>query len=213
MRHFLLVFSSLTMLIVIAQPAHSVELFNRQSKDSEVKEPGDDIRPRNRPKPPETAAPENTEDSAQNNTNNQQKPPELSTEDQEKVQILQIHLKDLAQKCPNTWTSQKCLAALAESNKTLISVYAGDLDENGFKDQLTPLKEHCAASTAASKIEVPAYAMKSAMTECANTIYDISEATQVKPFLSHYQVLVTSIFCLSDDPRCAPLENTLLKIR
>lgn len=127
--------------------------------------------------------------------------------------VVSIHLSDIAQKCPGAWTQQTCMAALANSNMTMASQYAEVLDQSGNKDSLEPLKEHCAASTAAMKIEVPAYAMKSAMIECANTIYDLIEQTGQKPHMSHYELTVGAIMCLSDDPSCANIEKTLIAIR
>lgn len=119
--------------------------------------------------------------------------------------------KQIAGVCPENWENQDCLKALSESNLSMVSNYAETLDKAGHKDQLEPLKQTCAASTAAAKGAYPAEAMKSAFTECANSIYDITTKTSLTPDQSHYQLLVAGILCLNKDAQCKLLETSLKK--
>lgn len=214
MKAVILLFSVFLIGMVAISPARSSDLFNRPSHDKEQS-------PKHFPPVGSPKKKENTPEQAQPATPAEEettttKAPPATTQPvtlDERTKVLQIHLKDMSQKCPKTWETQACLASMAESNRTLASLYAEDLDKSGHGQYLAEIKEHCAASTAASQIEVPAYAMKSAMTECSNTIYDLTEKTQIKPPMSHYQLLITTIYCLDKDPRCQPLEETLLKIK
>jgi hypothetical protein len=111
--------------------------------------------------------------------------------------------------CLGRWARQECLTSISQSTLVLAANYAGLLESHGLVDAVEEIKQHCAAATAGTKGEYPAYAMQSAFTECANMIFDISEQTQVKPDLSHYQILVGAILCLSKDRRCAGIEKQL----
>lgn len=121
------------------------------------------------------------------------------------------HAKKIASICPGSWEKQSCLEAVSESNITLAGNYAQSLDNTGNSAQIEPLKQLCAASTAATKGEYPAEAMNSAFTECANGIYDISQQSGVAPDQSNYQLLVAAILCLSKDPQCALLERSMIQ--
>ncbi|NCC21570.1 MAG: hypothetical protein EOM26_03810 [Alphaproteobacteria bacterium] len=115
----------------------------------------------------------------------------------------------IAQQCIGNWESQACISILAQSNLVLAANYAEKLEKRGQKKATEAVKEHCAAATAATQQDVPAYAMRSAMTECANAIYDISRATKVEPDQSHYQLLVYPTMCLSEDQQCPAIEAGL----
>lgn len=119
------------------------------------------------------------------------------------------HAKKIASICPGSWEQQNCLEAVSQSNLTLASNYAQTLDNAGKSGQLEPLKQLCAASTAATKGEYPAEAMNSAFTECANGIYEISQKSGVAPDQSNYQLLVAAILCLNKDPQCKMLERSM----
>lgn len=146
-----------------------------------------------------------------------EEPAEPTPEEQQAMtdqdRVVGIHVGDIAQKCPGSWNRQACLAALSNSVMSMASQYAEALQNTGNETSLEPLKEHCAAATAATKIEVPVYAMVSAMTECVNAVYDISEATQVKPHLMHYRLTIDTIFCLKGEPQCLSLEKQLIAVR
>ena len=126
---------------------------------------------------------------------------------------VQQHTSNIATACVGHWETQDCLRAVSESNIVMVSNYAESLKQSGNGQSMEPLKQQCAASTAASKDEFPAYAMQSAFTECANAIYDISSGTGISPNQSHYQLLVGSVLCLSNDPRCAALESQMAAYR
>jgi len=119
------------------------------------------------------------------------------------------HAKQIASICPGSWEQQNCLKAVSESNITLASNYAESLDNSGKSNHIEPLKQLCAASTAATKGEYPPAAMNSAFTECANGIYDISQKSGVAPDQSNYQLLVAAILCLNKDPQCDLLERSM----
>lgn len=121
------------------------------------------------------------------------------------------HAKQIGQTCPQKWETQNCLKAVSSSNKTLVVNYMQALDAKGKKAEVEQVKQVCAASTAATEGEYPAYAMKSAFTECTNGLYDISQKTGVLPDQSHYQLLVGAVLCLSDAPQCAALEAGMTK--
>ncbi len=115
----------------------------------------------------------------------------------------------IASQCPGKWKSQTCMEKVSESALVLAANYAAALQKRGFENAVEKIKKNCAAATAASRIEVPAYAMESAYIECANMIYDISEETGLKPDQSHYQLLVSPILCMTEDKRCPGLESQM----
>ena len=121
------------------------------------------------------------------------------------------HAKKIASVCPGSWEKQNCLAAVSESNLTLAANYAQSLDSAGKPEQLEPLKQICAASTAATKGKYPPEAMISAFTECANCIYGIYQKSGIEPDQSNYQLLVGAILCLKKDPQCELLEHSLIR--
>lgn len=94
----------------------------------------------------------------------------------------------------------------------LVSQFGASLEYEGYKAQMDPLKEDCAASTAATQQDgIPAYAMKSAYTVCANKIAEIAEITGVKPDPSYYQLMIASILCMDKNPQCRMMESSLKK--
>ncbi|MBU0859509.1 MAG: hypothetical protein KJ667_06205 [Alphaproteobacteria bacterium] len=118
----------------------------------------------------------------------------------------------LGEYCPGQWESAHCLKAVSQSNMVMVSNYGAALQESGKKQAAEQLKQHCAASTAGTEGDYPAYAMKSAFTECANTIGDLAGQTNLKPDLSHYQLLVGATMCLDGAAECAPIEKTLRQL-
>lgn len=125
--------------------------------------------------------------------------------------IAMQHAKAVANQClDGQWAEQRCLRTVAKSNFDMVVQYADTLHKAGRDDQHELLKENCAAATVHDSSEdFPAYAHKSAYTECANTIADIAEKTGTKPDQSHYQLIVGAVLCLSGDPRCQNIENQM----
>ncbi|MBI2234543.1 MAG: hypothetical protein HYU57_06115 [Micavibrio aeruginosavorus] len=119
------------------------------------------------------------------------------------------YAQQIAKACINQWEAQTCLGAVADSNMVLLSNYGADLQSRKMEAEAEALKQHCAATTAASRQQVPAYAMKSALTECANTITDLAARTGVQPDPSHFQLLIAPLLCLGGDPACAALSDQL----
>lgn len=117
-------------------------------------------------------------------------------------------IKNIKAACiPARWETPDCLKTMGESNLVLASSYAESLKKDGKTKEADQIVQHCAASTAAREQEVPAYAMKSAMTECANTIGDIAQATEITPDLTHYQLFFAGVLCLSQSPECTMVED------
>lgn len=121
------------------------------------------------------------------------------------------HAKLVSRACLGRWEKQRCLKAVSDSNLVMVANYGATLQKKGKKQSLETLKEHCAASTAASNGEYPAYAMQSAYTECANIISDIVEETGIMIDQSHYQLIGSAVLCLSKDRRCKIIESGLRK--
>lgn len=126
----------------------------------------------------------------------------------------QDYAQAIAQSClGGRWESQPCLSAISATSNTTLATYAAALQENGQAEAVQSLKDHCSATTAASRQEVPAYAMKSALTECANTISDVTNNTGAQPNLSMFQLMVAPIVCLDGKPECAQVEQQLAQYR
>lgn len=122
------------------------------------------------------------------------------------------HAGEVARACPQKWESEECLRATSQAALVLVSHYGATLEQEGNKAAMEPLKQECAASTAATQQDgIPAYAMKSAYTTCANKIYDIAEATDVKPDPSYYQLLIATVLCMDNKPQCPFMEENLKK--
>lgn len=121
--------------------------------------------------------------------------------------------RNMAQACIGNWESKACLRASSQSSLEMAATYAEKLDNAGRKEALEILKDQCAASTAATRGDYPAYAMTSAYTECANIIVDITDATGIEPDIDHYQLLVGAVLCLTKDKRCTAIEQGLQKYK
>ncbi|MGH1403694.1 MAG: hypothetical protein ACRBDL_05580 [Alphaproteobacteria bacterium] len=116
------------------------------------------------------------------------------------------HIHSVNKQCVGQWEKQICMKALSEASMAMASKYAERLNQSGNGNQMEPLKQGCAASTAAMKVNVPAYAMKSALTECANTVSDVVDTTGVQPDINLYQILIAGVLCIGKDQQCAMLE-------
>ena len=119
------------------------------------------------------------------------------------------HASQIASSCPGQWDGQICLKAVSEATMVMASTYGEVLQEQKHDASAENLKQHCAAATAASQGVYPAEAMRSAFTECANTMSDISNDTQIMPDPSLYQLLVGAVLCLDKDKTCANVESGL----
>lgn len=119
------------------------------------------------------------------------------------------YAKSMGQSCPGQWESQPCLKAASQSSLALAANYGGALQEKKLAADAENIKQHCAAATAATQGEYPAYALKSAFIECANTISDTATKTTLDPDVSHYQLLIATIMCLDKDAGCVEIEKTL----
>ena len=115
----------------------------------------------------------------------------------------------LAGACPDAWESPACLRALGESNFVFLSGYGAALQQAGHGDDAETLKQSCAASTASREQEVPAYAVGSAMNECAGVISELVQKNGMPPDLSHFQLLVVPALCLSGHPACSSMAEQL----
>lgn len=107
------------------------------------------------------------------------------------------------------WETPDCLKAVSQNNLTMAANYSAALNEVGKNGAAEVIKQKCAASTAATREEVPAYAMKSAFLECVNTIPEIANGTGVLPDQSQFQLLVAAIQCLDKAKSCAMIEQGL----
>ena len=122
--------------------------------------------------------------------------------------------KRAARACLNGhWEDQACLKAISENTLVMAANYGAVLQRRGKNKASEILKEHCAAATAATKGEYPAYAMRSAYVECVNKIYDLTESTKVSPDLSQYQLLVGAVQCLDKSTACTGVESGLAKYK
>ena len=120
------------------------------------------------------------------------------------------HVKTVTLSCVKKWEGQSCMKALSSMNMTFTSTYAATLQNANKKPYMDRLKNGCAASTAALKVVVPAYAMRSAMVECVNVMSDIADKTSVRPDPSLSQLSVGAVFCLGKDKSCKTIEQGLL---
>ncbi len=120
------------------------------------------------------------------------------------------HVKAVTSACVEKWEDQACMKALASMNVTLASTYAASLHSSNKRSYMGRLKNHCAASTAALQVSVPAYAMRSAMTECVNSMTTISQQTSVFPDPSLSQLAVSAVLCIAKNKACSEIEQGLL---
>jgi len=122
--------------------------------------------------------------------------------------------KRVANACvPGGWKTQKCLKTLSENNLVMASNYGAALQKSGKRSQAEQIKQKCAASTAASRGEFPADAMRSAFVECVNKIPEVAQSTQILPDESQFQLLVAAIQCLDGQSSCAMIEKLMMKYK
>lgn len=122
--------------------------------------------------------------------------------------------KRAANACLNGhWEDQACLKSISENTLVMAANYGAALQKRGKNKDSETLKENCAAATAATKGEYPAYAMRSAYVECANKVYDLTESTKMSPDLSQYQLLVGAVQCLDKSRACKGVESGLAKYK
>ncbi len=145
------------------------------------------------------------------NQPNKQKPQGKVAPDQKLVPTIKEIARDIVKSCNGgKWETQACLTELGTLSFATTTTYADKLQKiNSNEATLEKLKQECAASTAPMQGEYPAYAVTSAMTVCANTIYDLSVETGQKPDPDLYQLLVGSIMCLNKQANCIGIEQQL----
>ena len=130
--------------------------------------------------------------------------------------VAQNYAHQVAQKCPKQWEKQKCLKTLSSSALTMATLYGEALKSAKKPKGAEYLKQHCAAATAGTKEDnIPAYAFKSAFTECANAIDEINKQLNIAPDKSLYQLLIIGTICLSSDNQetCNAFETKLLELK
>ncbi|MCF8495284.1 MAG: hypothetical protein K9G62_01305 [Alphaproteobacteria bacterium] len=121
------------------------------------------------------------------------------------------HARKVAQACPGQWEDHACSVTVSQAAKYMVIKYAEDLDKRGLKNAVEYLKDHCAASTVIDQTDVPAYAVKSAFTECANGIVDIANEAKVKPDPSYMELFGGAIWCMENkQPVCGEIERQLM---
>ena len=123
--------------------------------------------------------------------------------------LTKAELSSVTRSCISKWDKPACLKSISQSTLSMASEYHDALTAAGKATEAENLKQHCAAATAATQQDFPAYAMKSAFTECANIISDIVEQTQMMPDANRYQLLYGSVSCMSADASCPAIESGL----
>ncbi len=123
------------------------------------------------------------------------------------------HVKNVSSKCLGNWKKQECAKEISAASMSMVTNYAKLLSDSGNKQYMEKLKQHCAASTAALEVDVPVYAMKSALVECINSIFDITEEALVKPDLTLYQLLIAAVTCIGEGKACKDVEASLRSFR
>ena len=117
----------------------------------------------------------------------------------------------LAQACLSNWQAPGCLKAVSGAALVGAANYGSTLQQGGHPAEAEQIKQHCAAATAGTQGDYPAYAIRSALTECVNTISDVAGKTGVNPDPNQYQLLLGPALCLSGDARCAAVNAGLQK--
>lgn len=134
--------------------------------------------------------------------------------DHKKSQTSLDHAQNYARTCINgRWGTKSCMDVMANSNSQLAINFIIALKKRGQEAAVKQIQETCAAATAVGKQTVPVHAVSEAFTVCANKISDISDMTGIQPDTSHYQLLITSVFCLRNNPRCLGMEKQLARYK
>lgn len=128
-------------------------------------------------------------------------------------QIAVKFAQQVARTCTGAWTKPDCLTILSHSNYMMLANYGAVLQESNQMAAAENLKQHCAAATAHREEAFPAYAMRSAFVECANTISDIVDQTGVLPNQDLYQLLLLPVYCLDGHATCPMIEMSLKRYK
>ncbi|QQG36903.1 MAG: hypothetical protein HYS17_03785 [Micavibrio aeruginosavorus] len=121
--------------------------------------------------------------------------------------------REVAAACPGAWETPACLRVLSQSNYLMLANYGAALQQQKHEVAAEQLKQHCAASTAHREQAFPAYAMRSAFVECANTISDIVDTTGLMPNQDLYRLLLLPVYCLDGHITCPVIEKTLRQFK
>lgn len=187
------------------------EIFNRQSPKSEEIYNSPSSAKKESEKKSESHS-GNAASGGRNQANEKEKPNDASPHQDIKpapsTNIYPFYI-DAASYCSHEWSSQQCMKTLSGASLVMVSNYAEELHKKGHGQYLEPLKQNCAASTAGTKVDVPAYAQRSAFVECINHIVTINEKTGVKPDPDFYQLIVGSIICFDKNQSCVVIEQSL----
>ncbi|PCI55884.1 MAG: hypothetical protein COB36_03545 [Alphaproteobacteria bacterium] len=193
---------------VISHSAHAQVFNSGKKKTTNVYNPI----PRNQPQPQQNSGHKKNATPSEAETKTAAKPAsEAQTAALPKLNsVVSGHVKAVTSSCINKWEEQACMKALASLNVTLASTYAEALNNANKKSYMGGVKNHCAASTAALQVSVPAYAMRSAMTECINAMTTISQQTSVFPDPSLTQLAVSAVLCIGKNKSCGEIEHGLV---
>lgn len=162
---------------------------------------------------PKAASSELYNKSRSDSNNSQPKAKAYNNSSVELDTIVLEHVNNMRSQCLGGWEKQGCIKAMSYIAMDIATSYADSLHKAKKEDAMEDLKQHCAASTAAIKIEVPAYAQNSAITECVNIIADIHDKTLIQPNINLYQLLIGSVWCLSEDQSCTVFEQQISQIK
>lgn len=209
--------SLLAGLLIIVGPVRAEEsdaglkkptpLWNSQPKPESEEDYVDYDEPVKKKKVGKEKEPLGTQQTAKEMPKETQKPPRDVSVDKDFAK----DTASIAAACPRDWESEPCLKATSQAAMVLISQYGASLQQGGYEDAMEPLKQECAASTAATQQDgIPAYAMKSAYTVCANKIGEIAESTGVKPDPSYFQLIFATIICMDKQPQCERMEESIV---
>lgn len=129
--------------------------------------------------------------------------------DNVKILDAQTLARMMTNQCIDNWKDQKCIEVISHTSLNMGADYAAKLQKAGHQQAFINLRDKCAASTAGISQEVPAYAMESALTQCANHVVSISEETGINPDKNLYQLVVAQVLCLKGDGRCSVIEQQM----
>ncbi len=209
-KSFIIYTMTLCGFLMCSQNAHA-DIFNRKNTNQNNGEVFNGRVQSTPEQEKDTKKPATKTGKPENNTPNvpAQEAGEPETMDELKALNVYPYYMGAAKYCSHEWESQICMKTLSEASLIMTSNFADDLNKNGFEGHLEELKQHCAASAAATKVNVPASAQRSAIVECVNHIVDVSEKTGLKPDPNFYQLMVGSVLCFDKNAACILIEQGL----
>ncbi len=115
----------------------------------------------------------------------------------------------VARVCPGNWEKKACLRAVSEASAVMIIDFAEKLEVNNQGDYVKPLRKYCVSATAGIKGGYSAKEMNAFYNQCINKIFEISSSVSIAPDQAQYQLVVSAVMCLSKEPMCKDIEQTL----